>query len=52
MRAAERNIQDRLHELMTEFRQYRQTAITTELLDIVSGFEALQPDKKNLHARG
>jgi F-type H+-transporting ATPase subunit gamma len=42
MQVAERNIEDRLKELSSEFRQSRQTAITSELLDIVSGFEALK----------
>jgi len=42
MQVAERNIEDRLKELSSEFRQSRQTSITSELLDIVSGFEALQ----------
>jgi F-type H+-transporting ATPase subunit gamma len=42
MQVAERNIEDRLKELSSEFRQSRQTSITSELLDIVSGFEALK----------
>jgi F-type H+-transporting ATPase subunit gamma len=41
MQAAERNIGERLEELSAEYHQLRQTAITAELLDIVSGFEAL-----------
>lgn len=41
MHAAERNIDDRLHALRGQFHRERQTAITTELLDIVSGYEAL-----------
>lgn len=45
MQGAENNIEDRLSELQSLFRQQRQTAITEELLDIVSGFEALtQPE--------
>ena len=32
---------ERLRELIKRFNQQRQTAITSELLDIVSGFEAL-----------
>jgi len=42
MQVAERNIEDRLKELTTEFRQSRQSSITSELLDIVSAFEALK----------
>ena len=42
MQVAERNIEDRLKELTTEFRQSRQCSITSELLDIVSAFEALK----------
>ena len=41
MQAAERSISERLDELQAQFRYQRQHAITEELLDIVSGFEAL-----------
>lgn len=41
MQIAEKNIAERRAELQTEFNHQRQTAITEELLDIVSGFEAL-----------
>ncbi len=41
MQAAERNIEDKLGELEQQFRLRRQHQITEELLDIVSGFEAL-----------
>lgn len=40
MQQAEANIEQRLSELNTEFNQSRQTAITEELLDIITGFEA------------
>jgi F-type H+-transporting ATPase subunit gamma len=39
MRAAEKNIAEHLEDLTTRFHQLRQSAITGELLDIVSGFE-------------
>ncbi|MEA3402386.1 MAG: F0F1 ATP synthase subunit gamma [Armatimonadota bacterium] len=42
MQAAERNIDERLEELRGRFRQTRQSSITAELLDIISGFEALR----------
>ena len=42
MQNAERNITERLDELHAHFLQQRQTAITGELLDILSGFEALR----------
>ncbi len=42
MQAAEKNIEERLLDLNTEYRQQRQNSITGELLDIVSGFEALK----------
>lgn len=42
MQAAEKNIEERLTDLNTGYRQQRQNAITEELLDIVSGFEALK----------
>jgi F-type H+-transporting ATPase subunit gamma len=41
MQAAERNIEDRLGELRLGYNQQRQTSITAELLDVVTGFEAL-----------
>lgn len=41
MQAAETNIAERLTELHQQFQQQRQTNITEELLDIISGFEAL-----------
>lgn len=46
MQAAEQNIDERLGELRGRFRQTRQTSITAELLDIVSGFEALRGTKE------
>lgn len=41
MQAAEKSLQDRHEELLSEFRRQRQDAITAELLDVVSGYEAL-----------
>jgi F-type H+-transporting ATPase subunit gamma len=41
MHAAQRNIEERLEALQGQFHLQRQTAITTELLDIVSGYETL-----------
>ena len=41
MQAAEQNIDDRLVTLRTRYHQLRQALITEELLDVVSGFEAL-----------
>lgn len=45
MQAAERNIQDRLVELNIYYHGQRQNSITSELLDIVSGFEVLSGKK-------
>lgn len=42
MQSAERNINDRLHLLKGDYAQQRQTTITEELLDVVTGFEALK----------
>lgn len=42
MQAAERNIEEQLDELAGAYRRKRQDAITAELLDIVSGFEAMR----------
>jgi F-type H+-transporting ATPase subunit gamma len=41
MQSAESNIDDRLVELNQEYHGQRQNSITSELLDIVSGFEVL-----------
>ena len=41
MHAAVRKIEDVSASLTMEYRQNRQNAITGELLDIISGFEAL-----------
>ena len=41
MQAAETNIRDRLAELKAQYHDQRQSQITGELLDIVSGFETL-----------
>ncbi len=42
MRQAEQNIENRRDDLIRQYSEARQTAITEELLDIASGFEALQ----------
>jgi F-type H+-transporting ATPase subunit gamma len=42
MQIAQKNIEERLDLLNREYQQIRQTAINSELLDIVSGFEALR----------
>lgn len=44
MQAAERSIDEKLEEVRREFRRRRQDAITAELLDIVSGYEALSAE--------
>ena len=41
MQSAERNIKDRISLLHADYAQRRQTTITEELLDVVTGFEAL-----------
>lgn len=41
MQAAEKNIEERLDELNARYHDQRQSTITSELLDIVSGFEVL-----------
>jgi len=42
MQNAEKNIEERLEELNVQFHRQRQMTITEELLDIVSGFEAMK----------
>lgn len=44
MQGAEKNINTRLAELNRAYHQMRQMSITEELLDIVSGFEAMKQD--------
>ncbi|MEA5534980.1 F0F1 ATP synthase subunit gamma [Crocosphaera sp. XPORK-15E] len=46
MQVAEKNIKDRLLELQKEFQHHRQSDITEEMLDIISGFEALNKSTK------
>ena len=41
MQAAEKNITEMASDLQKSFREQRQTNITSEILDIISGFEAL-----------
>jgi F-type H+-transporting ATPase subunit gamma len=44
MQLAERNIDQRVEELTRTYHQLRQEKITAELLEIVSGFEAVRED--------
>lgn len=46
MQAAERNLNERKEEVTMLFRRARQNTITAELLDVVSGFEAIMADKQ------
>lgn len=48
MEGAERNIEDRLGELTARYHQQRQTNITSELLEAVAGFEALESDEESM----
>ncbi|MBD3271495.1 MAG: F0F1 ATP synthase subunit gamma, partial [Elusimicrobia bacterium] len=41
MQSAEKNIKERIDDLNTQYHHRRQSQITSELLDIVSGYEAL-----------
>lgn len=41
MQSAEKNIEERLEDLFGQFHRQRQSTITEELIDIVSGFEAM-----------
>lgn len=42
MQSAEQNISERIERLRNRYHQVRQAEITAELLDVVSGFEALE----------
>ncbi|MCM0612452.1 F0F1 ATP synthase subunit gamma [Marinobacter sediminum] len=46
MQSAERNLDERLGDVTMSYRRARQTVITSELLDLVSGFEALEPNTR------
>ncbi|MFZ3168120.1 MAG: F0F1 ATP synthase subunit gamma [Candidatus Methanoperedens sp.] len=46
MQVAEKNIEERLKELGTQFHSQRQASITMELLDIVTSFEALTGERR------
>ncbi len=52
MQAAERNIDERLGDLTQRYRMRRQTAVTEELMDIISGFTALGEESSGGAARG
>lgn len=52
MQAAERNIDERLQTLRSHYHRERQAAITTELIDIVSGYEALTDSRGGNDDRG
>lgn len=41
MQSAERNLNERLEEVTGVYRRARQGVITSELLDVVAGFEAI-----------
>lgn len=47
MQAAENNIEERLGELNTQYQIQRQTEITEEVLDVISGFEAMTADDES-----
>lgn len=47
MQAAESNIDDRLDHLRHQYHQRRQSQITSELLDVMAGFEAARDNEKS-----
>ncbi len=46
MQSAQRNLDERLDEVTMNFRRARQNAITSELLDVVAGFETITQREK------
>lgn len=46
MQQAEQSVDDRLEALKSDTRAMRQSEITTELLDVIIGFEALKKDRR------
>jgi F-type H+-transporting ATPase subunit gamma len=52
MRQAEKSVDERLEDLQAETRSVRQSEITTELLDVIVGFEALKDrDQKRMQSK-
>ncbi|MFZ1467842.1 MAG: F0F1 ATP synthase subunit gamma, partial [Paracoccaceae bacterium] len=47
MQQAEQSVDDRLDTLTSEMRSVRQSEITTELLDVIIGFEALKKTRRH-----
>jgi F-type H+-transporting ATPase subunit gamma len=47
MQAADRNIDNKLEQFRTEYHNARQAGITAELLDIVTGYEAITQPRKH-----
>jgi len=47
MQQAEQSVDERLDGLKSEMRSLRQSAITTEILDVIIGFEALKKGRKS-----
>lgn len=45
MQSAEKNIEERLESLLSEFRRKRQNDITEEINDVISGFKAIRKNK-------
>lgn len=52
MQQAEQSVDDRLEDLTSQMRSVRQSEITTELLDVIIGFEALKKNRKSSAAKG
>jgi F-type H+-transporting ATPase subunit gamma len=50
MQQAEQSVDDRLEALLAETRTVRQSEITTELLDVIIGFEALKKTRRGTEA--
>jgi F-type H+-transporting ATPase subunit gamma len=47
MQQAEHSVDDRLEGLKSDTRALRQSEITTELLDVIVGFEALRQNRRS-----
>ena len=52
MQQAERSVEDRLDALKSETNTLRQDEITTELLDVIVGFEALGASDRRRRCKG
>jgi F-type H+-transporting ATPase subunit gamma len=52
MQAAEKNVEEQIARLQRTYRQLRQAAITSEILEVTAGFDALEDEEGLYPGRG